>query len=351
MNAARWRDVERVLDAALESDPEKWPAILDERCSDDVELRAEVEALLARHATAQQFLETPPSVAAAALVAERSSEPPSVDGRRIGVYRLVRQIGQGGMARVFLAERDDGEFTHRVALKLLRPGHDSEIDQGRFRAERQILASLSHPNIARLLDGGVTDDGLPYLVMELVEGAPIDRYCDTRSLAVPERLEMFLTVAEATQYAHRNLVVHRDLKPSNILVTTDGQVKLLDFGLAKLLEQRAPDDESTATLHATQGWMTPEYAAPEQVRGDPATTLTDVHQLGVVLYELLTGRLPFGTRQQSPHELARAILEEEPAAPSSAGAEGELRGDLDAIVLKALRKAPAERYESAQALA
>jgi serine/threonine-protein kinase len=260
----------------------------------------------------------------------------------------VRQLGQGGTARVYLAERDDGQFTQRVALKLLRPGHDSEVDQGRFRAERQILASLSHPNIARLLDGGVSDDGLPYLVMELIDGEPIDRYCETRALPVRARLEMFATVCEATQYAHRNLVVHRDLKPSNILVTSDGEVKLLDFGLAKLLERR-PDD--TASPLTSQHWMTPEYAAPEQVRSESATTQTDVYQLGVVLYELLTGALPFGRRQQSSWDLAQAILEREPALPSSVSAHGDvLRGDLDAIVLNAMRKEPEQRYASVEAL-
>ncbi len=268
-------------------------------------------------------------------------------GRRIGVYRIVRQIGQGGTSQVFLAERADGQFTQQVALKLLRPGHDSEIDQVRFRAERQILASLNHPNIARLLDGGVTDDGLPYLVMELVDAQPIDTYCETRILTLRQRLGMFLTVAEATQYAHRNLVVHRDLKPSNILVTSDGQVKLLDFGLAKLLEPAADDARPALT---TQRWMTPEYAAPEQIRGLPATTLTDVYQLGVVLYELLSGKLPFGTRQESAFELERAILERDPVAPSVEASRPKLRGDVDAIVLKALRKEPEQRYASVEAL-
>jgi serine/threonine-protein kinase len=375
MDAARWRAVERVLDVALESDPGEWPAILDQHCADDAALRKEVEGLLARYDGARRFLESPPAAAAAALVAEAQSVPAGAPGRRIGAYRLERQIGQGGTARVFLAERADGQFAQQVALKLLRPEHDSEIDQGRFRAERQILASLNHPNIARLLDGGVTEDGLPYLVMELIEGQPIDRYCDARALPIPRRLEMFLTVAEATQYAHRNLVIHRDLKPSNILVTADGQVKLLDFGLAKLLEPLPSGAEPSP--HTTQRWMTPEYAAPEQVRGEAVTTLTDVYQLGVVLYELLTGRVPFGTRRQSRYELERAILEQEPAAPSLAAAraaagaldsDGEapaspmprgdpalpahaLLGDLDAVILKALSKEPAHRYASVEALA
>ena len=347
MNPERWRRVEAVLDAALDSDPSMWPAVLDRGCGEDAELRREVEALLGQVTSAERFLQSPPVASAAALVSERRAPP--LEGKRIGAYRVVRQIGQGGTARVFLAERDDGQFAHRAALKVLRPGLDSEIDQDRFRAERQILASLSHPNIARLLDGGVTDEGLPYLVMEHIDGEPIDSYCSSRALALRARLAMFLTVCDATQYAHRNLVVHRDLKPSNIMVTSDGQVKLLDFGLAKLLD--APADHAVRTTLTSRHWMTPEYAAPEQVRGAPATTLTDVYQLGVVLYELLTGRLPFGNRDGGSFDLARAILEEEPRRPSSLVPRAFPRGrDLDAVVLKALRKEPEQRYVSVEAL-
>ncbi|HEU5183332.1 MAG TPA: serine/threonine-protein kinase [Gemmatimonadaceae bacterium] len=345
MNDKRWREVERVVDVVLETDPTEWPRIIEERCASDPELRREVEALLSRYQTARRYLDSPPVVVAAALVEEGRGARYTREGSRIGAYRLVRQIGRGGTALVFLAERDDGQFRQQVALKVLRPGHDSDIDQVRFRSERQILASLSHPNIARLLDGGVTDDGLPYLVIELIDGKPIDQYCEAGNLTLRQRLEMFLTVIEATQYAHRNLVVHRDLKPSNILVTNDGQVKLLDFGLAKLLDPGMSTRDFT-----TQRWMTPEYAAPEQVRGETATTLTDVYQLGVVLYQLLTGRLPFGTRHERPHELERAILDVEPAAPSSPD-QRALRGDLDAIVLKAVRKEPEQRYRSAQEMA
>jgi tetratricopeptide (TPR) repeat protein len=348
MDSGRWRVVERVLDLTLDSDRTRWAAVLDEHCSGDPALRQEVEALLARYESATRFLDSPPAAAAAALIKEAQGATYTREIKKVGAYRLVREIGRGGMSLVFLAERDDGHFTQQVALKLLRPGHDSEIDQGRFRAERQILASLNHPNIARLLDGGVIDDGLPYLVMELVDGEPIDRHCEMSSLSLNQRLEMFLTVAEATQYAHRSLVVHRDLKPSNILVTRDGQVKLLDFGLAKLLEPSGP--ESTATL-TTQRWMTPEYAAPEQVLRQPVTTLTDVYQLGVVLYQLVTGKLPFGTREQSAYQLERAILEREPDSPSAIALQSALRGDLDAIVLKALRKEPEQRYASAQEFA
>jgi serine/threonine-protein kinase len=347
----RWHRLEQVLDAALTRDPADREAALAESCSGDPELRAEAEALLARLSAAEGFLASPPVAAAAALVAEAREErtAPDLAGRRIGAYRTLKQLGQGGMSRVFLAERADGAFEQQVALKLLRPGLDSDIDLERLRAERQILATLNHPNIARLLDGGMTEEGRPYLVLEYVDGQPIDRYCDTHALSVSHRLALFQTVATATQYAHRSLVVHRDLKPSNIFVTTDGTVKLLDFGLAKLLE---PNVHGAAPATRTgQRWMTPEYAAPEQVRGEPVTTLTDVYQLGVVLYELLTGRLPFADRRRSLHELEEAILRDEPPLPSSTSpAHRTLRGDVDAIVMKALRKEPERRYPSAAAL-
>ena len=319
--------VQAVLDAVLTCEPTQWPAVLDEACSGDAELRREVERLLARLDTASRFLDSPPGAIAAALIAEERElegrlAADSFTGRRIGAYRIDRELGRGGMSRVFLAERADGEFEQQVAVKLLRPGLDSDLDLARLRAERQILATLNHPNIARLLDGGVTEEGLPYLVMEYIDGQPLDRHCEERRLSVRQRLELFQTVAEATEYAHRNLVVHRDLKPSNILVTATGTVKLLDFGLAKLLQS----DSRTATpaTRAGHGWMTPEYAAPEQIRGTGVNTVTDVYQLGVVLYELLTGRLPFA-HHGSLFELQTAILEEEPALPSVAATERRAR--------------------------
>jgi tetratricopeptide (TPR) repeat protein/tRNA A-37 threonylcarbamoyl transferase component Bud32 len=345
MDIRRWQQIQEVLDIALETDPARWSRLLDERCSGDPELQREVEALLARLDTAEGFLDSPPAALAAALVAEsrETTDGDQYVGRRIGPYQLVRQIGRGGMSRVYLADRADGGFEQQVTIKLLRPGLDSASDLERFRRERQILARLNHPNIARLLDGGVTPDGVPYLVMEYVEGETIDRHCTRRQLGARERLALFLTILEATQYAHRNLVIHRDLKPANILVTADGVVKLLDFGLAKLLD---PDPlTSVEPLTGTaQRWMTPEYAAPEQIRGEPASTLTDVYQLGAVLFELLTGTLPFGRRGRSAYELERAILNDDPGTPS-------LSGDLDAIVLKALEKEPERRYASVDALA
>ena len=357
MNADRLRRLDGVLEAVLTREPSEWASVLDTECSGDPELRREVEAMLARLDSAKGFLATPPAALAVALVAEteemESAQPGNArEGKRIGAYRVVRELGRGGMARVFLAERADGQFEQQVALKLLRPGLDSDIDQERFRGERQILASLNHPHIAKLLDGGVTDDGVPYLVMEYVEGSPLDRYCQSRNPSLGERLDLFLTIAEATHYAHRNLVVHRDLKPSNIMVTSDGTVKLLDFGLAKLLAPNAASG-TPASRTATR-WMTPEYAAPEQVRGEAVSTLTDVYQLGVVLYELLSGHLPFADHTRGFHDLERAILDQEPKLPSAATGDAsvgrELRGDLDAIVMMALHKEPERRYQSALAM-
>ena len=346
MDAEYWRRVEHVLDVALESDPSQWPALVAEQCEGDDSVRREVESLLGRYATARSYLTSRPVDIAAALLAEARETGVSYEGRRFGAYRVVRELGRGGMSRVFLAERADGEFEQQVALKLLRPGLDSDIDQSRFKVERQILASLNHPNIARLLDGGVTPEGVPFLLMELVDGEPIDQYCDARQLGVVQRLRLFLEMAAAVQSAHRSLIVHRDLKPSNIFVTRDGVVKLLDFGLAKLLEPEDASAAAQATV-STHRWMTPEYAAPEQILSGPITTSTDVYQLGVVLYRLLTGRTPFGGRDRttSVHELERAILEAEPPP-----LDGELRGDLDAILRKALAKEPNARYASVQQL-
>lgn len=345
METERWRQIEQVVDAALATDPSEWPALLDTLGRDDPDLRREVDALLGQLGWVRGFLESPPAAAAAGLVAEiRQAEARRQQGRRIGAFQIVRELGRGGMARVFLAQRADGQFTQQVALKLLRSDLDSDADHERFRVEREILASLDHPHIARLLDGGVTDEGQPYLVLEHVDGRPLNVYCDDSALSIRRRLELFLTVCDATQYAHRRLIVHRDLKPSNILVTSAGSVKLLDFGLAKLLQ---PD---TAQLTRTrQRWMTPEYAAPEQVLGAQVTTLTDVYQLGVVLYHLLTGRLPFRARGDSLPQLEAAVLRDEPVPPSSFAAA--LRGDLDAIVLKAIRKEPEQRYASVGELA
>ncbi|HZI40759.1 MAG TPA: serine/threonine-protein kinase [Gemmatimonadaceae bacterium] len=351
MELDHWKKVERIMDVVLESDPSHWGRILDEESQGDVALRQEVASLLNRYEAARFFLESPPAEAAAALVAEAREPAQEVEHRRIGAYRLVKQIGRGGMSRVFLAERADGAFEQQVAIKLLRPGLDSDIDHNRFRAERQILATLNHPNIARLLDGGIAADGTPYLVLEYVDGEPIDAYCDAHALGVRQRLELFASVADATEAAHQSLVVHRDLKPSNILITKDGVVKLLDFGLAKLLEPVST--VAALSTHPGHRWLTPEYAAPEQITGGAITTLTDVYQLGAVLYELLTGRPPLGNRDRNVHELEAAVVRDDPTPPSAVAPESRrraLRGDIDAIVLKALSKEPDQRYASPRAL-
>jgi serine/threonine-protein kinase len=355
VDVERWQRVEPILDQVLERDPSEWSLVLDEHCGHDVELRRDVEHYLEFDASTGAFLGLSPLSAAADAIGEvQRKRGVPYEGRQIGAYRIVREIGHGGMSRVYLAERADGHYDQQVALKLLRAGYDSDADHRRLRAERQILASLNHPAIARLLDGGVTDEGRPYLVLEYVDGVRIDRYCDEHSLSVRQRLELFLTVAGATQFAHRKLVVHRDLKPSNILVMAGGQVKLLDFGIAKLIADDPAEANLSQPTYSGRRLMTPEYAAPEQVRGDAVTTSTDVYQLGAVLYKLLAGRVPLGERRNNVHELEDAVLNREPELPSSVcppELTRVLRGDLDAIVLKALRKEPELRYASADDLA
>ncbi|MGH9755954.1 MAG: protein kinase domain-containing protein, partial [Blastocatellia bacterium] len=277
----------------------------------------------------------------------------SLIGRLIGVYRVISLIGRGGMGAVYLAERDDAQFDQQVAIKIIKRGMDTDFIRERFLRERQILAGLDHPHIARLLDGGATEDGLPYFVMEYVAGVAITDYCEANKLSIAERLKLFRQVCAAVQHAHQKLVAHRDLKPSNILVNRDGAPKLLDFGVAKLL---APDHDQTRT-RTEQRMLTPDYASPEQVRGETITTAADIYSLGVVLYELLTGRRLRHFKTASPVEIERAICETEPAKPSdavspemiSAGKmQKQLAGDLDNIVLMAMRKEPERRYQSVE---
>jgi eukaryotic-like serine/threonine-protein kinase len=280
-------------------------------CASDSELRRDVESLLGYEDKAGSvFLSKPAVDLMGAAPAE--ARVPSRIGRRIGVYQIVEEIGHGGMGEVYRGVRIDGQYEKQVAIKLVRSGYDSSLILERFRHERQILASLDHPNIARLLDGGTIEEGTPYLVMELIEGLPIDEYCDQHDLGIAERLQLFLQVCSAVQYAHQRLVVHRDLKPSNILVTTEGVPKLLDFGIAKILD---PSAGAETTLVRP---MTPEYASPEQIRGEPITTASDVYSLGVVLYRLLTGRSPYRVNTHNPTELARAVMEFDPERPSTA---------------------------------
>ncbi|MFI5007278.1 MAG: tetratricopeptide repeat protein [Solirubrobacterales bacterium] len=368
LDRQRWPRVSAVLEAALERPEPERAGYLDEACAGDAELRRQVEELLAADAAAGSFLAMNAVERAAPLVAEIGEgielQAPALAGERIvGAYRLLSQLGEGGMGVVYLAERVDGQFEHQVAVKLLKQGLHGEDAGRRFLQERQILARLQHPGIARLLDGGVTAQDSPFFVMERVEGRPVTAYCDEHRLGIEQRLRVFLEICDAVQYAHRSLVVHRDLKPSNILVDAAGRVKLLDFGIAKLLAEGS-EDEAVASTRTALRAMTPEYAAPEQVRGDPVTTATDVYTLGVLLYELLTGERPYRVGRGATSEVERAVLEQEPTRPSArtAGAAGlpgirrkelqrRLRGDLDGIVLRALQKEPERRYSSAEAMA
>jgi eukaryotic-like serine/threonine-protein kinase len=354
----QWEKIEKVLDSVLDTEPYQWEAILDRTCTGNKELRHQVEKYLRHYTHLETFLQKPLDD----RLINRISDDESFNTdwieafNRIGRYRIVREIAHGGMGRVFLAERADGEYTQRVALKLLHSGMDSETMQRRFRIERQILASLSHPNIARLFDGGVIESEsvwgtrLPYLVMEYFEGSSIREYCEKKNLSVNERLQLFLKAAEAVQHAHRNLVVHCDIKPSNILVNDEGDLKLVDFGISRLMSGEGESGTGPLTRTTTHHWRTPEYAAPEQIKGERATIAVDVYQLGVLLYELLTGELPFKGTEKSIRELERRILETDPVKPSLAVQSEQLRkmfrGDLDAIILKALRKEPETRYPS-----
>ncbi len=350
MDAERWQYIRELFRRTLEVEPGERSSFLDRECTGDAAARDQVELLIASLDESGDFLEQP-------AVAQRLS----YEGARIGPYELVKRIGRGGMGMVYLALRADEEFQRRVAIKLLQPGEDSEEMIRRFRDERQILAALNHPNIAELLDGGTTPEGLPYLVMEYIEGQPIDEYCEAHGLDVEARLRLFLQVGSAVQFAHRNLVVHRDLKPANILVTADGVPKLLDFGIAKLLNPELSRRRERPTVTA-QRLMTPEYASPELLRGEPVTTVSDVYSLGVLLYKLLTGQVPFETRGAAPAEMLRAVCEDEPQRPSaalrairseatlgpSAKRRESLSGDLDNIVSMALRKEPWRRYASVE---
>ncbi len=356
----RWQKLRELLEAAQLEPPARRESFVRERAAGDAALAADVLALLAQDDELGDYLEPPASFAAAAR--ELRPHDSARVGERVGAWRLERKIGAGGMGAVYLAVRADGHFEQRAAVKLLRLGVDSPQLVERFRRERQVLAQLEHPGVAHLVDGGVTDEGLPYIAMEYVEGAPIDRWCDEQRLSIRERLELFVKVCAAVQYAHQHLVVHRDLKPGNILVNAQGEPKLLDFGLAKVLDE---DFDRTATQTGAHA-LTPAYASPEQVRGEPVTTASDVYSLGVVLYELLTGKRPHEVETTSFHELARRIAEQTPKPPSEAVdaidpsrsgatrpelARRRLRGDLDGIVLKALHKEPARRYASAGHLA
>jgi serine/threonine protein kinase/tetratricopeptide (TPR) repeat protein len=374
MQSERRKNVEEIFDAAIERAPGDRHAFLLEACAGDEALIQDVVTLIDSY---EQSSNIHQSVTPEAEEAVTLYEPSPLIGRRIGAYRIVREIDRGGMGTVFLAVRADDAFQKRVAIKLIKRGMDTDFVLSRFRRERQILASLDHPNIAPLLDGGTTEDGLPYFVMEYIEGQRLYHYCDAQQLNLRERLGLFRQICDAVHYAHQNLVVHRDIKPSNILVTPDRKPKLLDFGIAKLLNPELSSDTIAPTATEMR-LMTPEYASPEQVRGERVTPTSDIYSLGILLFELLTGHRPYGFPSRAPHEIARVICEEEADYPSYAVSRTvnilptysvhgkasaldqicqtrsatmeelrrELAGDLDYIILRALHKEPWRRYQS-----
>jgi serine/threonine protein kinase/tetratricopeptide (TPR) repeat protein len=380
MTPERWRQVEEIFQAALDLSPEDRNRYVSDVCAEDSDLKRDVESLLSQYDSAGELLEEPVygNTELSALESFVEDKDPMI-GRRLGSYRIEREIGRGGMGAVYEASRADNEFNKRAAIKLVKRGMDTDFILRRFRKERQILAALDHPHIAGLLDGGTTEDGLPYFVMEYIEGQPLYSYCDSNKLNITERLKLFRSICDAVHYAHQKQVVHRDIKPSNVLVTSDGVPKLLDFGIAKLLNPTLAGDITHDPTATAMRLMTPEYASPEQVQGAPTTPTTDVYSLGVLLYELLTGHRPYRLVNRAPHEIARVICEEAPAPPSiiitraedllpslTAGDEETmlkrlytsrggtleslrraLSGNLDNIVMQALRKEPEWRYQTA----
>ena len=377
MSTENWNKIKEIFLEAMELERAERAPFLEEKCRGDQALRQEVEDLIRADEEAESLMSRPaieqnaPDYFADSLPV---AEP--MIGKIIGSYRLTNELGRGGMGAVYLAERADGEFRRQVAVKLIKRGMDSDFILSRFRQERQVLAALDHPNIARLLGGGTTEENLPYFVMEYVKGLPLYKYSDDKKLSIRERLELFCQICEVIEFAHQKQVVHRDIKPSNILVKADGTVKLLDFGIAKVLDAEI----GISTIDPTQTWMrlmTPEYASPEQVSGLFVTPASDIYSLGVVLYELLTGHRPYRFKTRAPYEIARVICEEEPVPPSAIEEEEKRRGgekerksdyrvstsplslfsaaerkdEIEKVILKCLRKNPGERYRRAAALA
>jgi eukaryotic-like serine/threonine-protein kinase len=357
VDPGRWQKIKDTFAAAVELEEGARAAFLEEACRGDPELLNEVRSLLQAHTNSGDFIER--SAVEEAFGLEPGFVRQSWIGRRVGVYRIVAEIGSGGMSEVYRAVRDDDEYHKEVAVKLLRSGFDTHALLKRFKIEKQILATLDHPNIAKLLDGGSTEEGLPFLVMDYIPGSPIDEYCASRRLRVRQRLELFLTLCRAVQHVHQHLMVHGDLKCSNVLVKDDGTVKLLDFGIARLLTPAQPLSTGDAAPTALVA-LTPDYASPEQIRGGAITTASDVYSLGVMLFRLLTGTLPYRLSNGVAYQLATQICEVEAPLPSVALRASkasdlpvfwrEVRGDLDNIVLRSLEKDPARRYQGVDEL-
>ena len=359
MDRERWQRLQELFSQALAATEPERARLLDDTQRADPALAAELHSLLESDAKPGVMDAMAGRLTPVSRVVELS--PPD----RVGPYRILRELGRGGMGVVYLAERADGHFEQRVAIKLIESASDDDPLHRRFLAERQILAGLVHPNIARLLDGGITGDGRPYLVMEYVDGLPITEWCDQQLLDLRARVRLFGDVCAAVQHAHRQLVIHRDIKPSNILVSGDGRVHLLDFGIAQLLDPEILRPDAVRGTHDLRA-MTPDYASPEQIRGDQLSTATDIYSLGVLLYVLLTGRPPYRLMRGSATDMSTAISAQEVEPPSARASRGDvdatsrgttaerladlLRGDLDGIVSMALRKQPEERYASADML-
>jgi eukaryotic-like serine/threonine-protein kinase len=360
MNVARWERIEELFADCVGRAPRERVELLDRCCAGDADLRREIESLLAAHETPQGILDAPPLPPIPPPAPPGAPATPGLlaPGTRLGPWRVGTLLGRGGAGEVYAAHRADGSFEQQVAIKVLQPEAAAQLD--RFHAERRILARLEHPGIARLLDGGVTADGRPYAVIEYVEGRPLVEHCRAHGCDLAERLRLFGQVCDAVAHAHRNLVVHRDLKPGNILVGADGRVKLLDFGIAKLLDVRDQGGEQSAAADSTRAPLTPDYAAPEQLTGEPVTTATDVYALGVLLFELLAGERPWRSGDLPVASAVRLLVEQEAPPASRVARESRgpehpvparaLAGDLDAIVAKCLRKSPEHRYESVAAL-
>jgi len=345
MNSDRWQKLKSILAEALEQEsPSARSAVIGRSCADDADLLHEIESLIAEADETDPFEECAESLEIA-IPREDLSEI----GRRVGAYVIIQEIGRGGMGTVYLAARADGYFEKQVAIKVLNRGAATEDVVRRFRAEREVLARLDHPNIARLMDAGTMDDGRPYFVMEHIDGIPITRFVEEKAIGLTERLDLFLKVSAAVEAAHRNSVIHRDLKPNNILVNREGEPKLLDFGIAKVIGSQTNPLEITSFK---QQRLTPMSASPEQVKGEPITVFSDIYALGVVLYEMLTGVRAhrFQTSHPSDEELIEVVCNQLPSLPSLAvkdrARQRQLRGDLDAILLRALQKDPSLRYSS-----
>ena len=345
-----WDQIQRIFLTVVELPSPQRSMVLEQMCGREPALRAEVESLLRADETSEATLG---AAIAGAIRTEAVSllDTSRIEGKRLGAYRLIREIGRGGMGCVYLGQRADEQYESDVAIKVVRPGLDTDFILRRFRHERQVLARMHHPNIAQLFDGG-TENKIPYLVMEYIQGSRITKYVEERRLSVEDRVRLFLPVCSAVEYAHRAFIVHRDLKPGNILVDATGTPKLLDFGLSKLLHSELPDPADPQEM----AMATPDYASPEQITGDPVTAASDVYSLGAVLYELLSGARPHRFESAGPAAIEQAICVD-PTVPPSAVAghipalSCRLAGDLDAIVLHAMQKDPQRRYSSAERLA